>query len=209
MKSGDGSEDSLIEPVTYQCCWSKIVGIQYYWSKIVVDTAGWQKSFFEDMIDLYIFDPSEPTLLCCIRFCFMTIWLVLTLQKTTNLLILPVLYPLTSLMSLMGLINENNMEYNNMQLDASSAIDLHLYLLSKIEEYSQTTLDEFHFASIKFCDLCIFLPSCKTKYTRHYTRFVLTKSDTREMKIFLMRNSSSGKDLGKLKEKNYLCSYTF
>ena len=34
------------------------------------------------------------------------------------------------------LINENNMEYNNMQLDASSAIDLHLYLLSKIEEYS-------------------------------------------------------------------------
>ena len=34
------------------------------------------------------------------------------------------------------LINENNMEYNNMQLDASNAIDLHLYLLSKIEEYS-------------------------------------------------------------------------
>ena len=34
------------------------------------------------------------------------------------------------------LMNENNMEYNNMQLDASNAIDLHLYLLSKIEEYS-------------------------------------------------------------------------
>ena len=44
------------------------------------------------------------------------------------------------------LTNENNME---MPHDASSAFDQYLYLLSKIEEYSQTTLDVFDFASMK------------------------------------------------------------
>ena len=80
------------------------------------------------MVDLEIFDPSEPALLDCIKFCFISIvqieltdtankWThhlptfmqlqttrsLLTLQKLTNLLILPALYLLTSLMSLVSL----------------------------------------------------------------------------------------------------------
>ena len=47
--------------------------IESYWSKFVVDTTGWWKSFFQDMVDSKIFDPSEPVLLDCIRFCFMSI----------------------------------------------------------------------------------------------------------------------------------------
>ena len=47
--------------------------IESYWSKFVLDRPGWCKSFFKDMVDLEIFDPSEPALLDCIRFCFMSI----------------------------------------------------------------------------------------------------------------------------------------
>ena len=34
--------------------------IESYWSKFVVDRPGWWKSFFQDMVDLELFDPSEP-----------------------------------------------------------------------------------------------------------------------------------------------------
>ena len=47
--------------------------IESYRSKFVVDKPGWWKSFFQDMVDFEIFDPSEPVLLDCIRFCFMSI----------------------------------------------------------------------------------------------------------------------------------------
>ena len=47
--------------------------VESYWSKFVVDRPGRGKSFFQDMVDLKIFDTSEPDLLDCIRFCFMSI----------------------------------------------------------------------------------------------------------------------------------------
>ena len=60
--------------------------------------------------------------------------------------------------------------------DASSAFDLRSYRLSKIKEYSQTTLNVFNFASIKFCN-----SNCETKYIRNYKHFVHAKFDTREI----------------------------
>ena len=102
-----------------------------------------------------------------------TAWSVLTLPKSTNLLILPALYPLTTLMRLLSLQRHwwmnNIMEMSN---DASKVFSLYLYLLSKIEEYSQTALNVFDFASIKFLQ---FLPNCETKYTRNYKHFVTAK----------------------------------
>ena len=65
--------------------------------------------------------------------------------------------------------------------DASSAFGLYLYLLNKSEEYSQTTLNVFDFASIKFCDFCSFLPNCEAKYTRSYKHFVIAKFHSFEM----------------------------
>ena len=47
--------------------------IESYWSKFVVDRPGWCKLFFQDMVDLEIFDPRELTLLDCIRFCYISI----------------------------------------------------------------------------------------------------------------------------------------
>ena len=44
-----------------------------YWSKFVVGRPGWCKLFFQDMVDLEIFDPRELTLLDCIRFCYISI----------------------------------------------------------------------------------------------------------------------------------------
>ena len=152
-----------------------------YWSKFVVDRPGWWKSFFQDMVDLEIFYPSEPALLACIRFCFMSIlrkeladianeWNRHLLSPNRNntqsgrpdvMYFLPHLYGTTDHMISIDtaetdefiditsavpsdfsdefgefagtLMNENNME---MPHDASSAFDLYLYLLSKIEEYS-------------------------------------------------------------------------
>ena len=46
--------------------------IKSYWSKFLVDRPGLWKSLFQDMVDLEIFDPSEPALLDCSRFCFMS-----------------------------------------------------------------------------------------------------------------------------------------
>ena len=51
--------------------------------KFVIDRPGWQKSFFQDMVDLEIFDPSVLTLLDCIRFWFMSI-LRQELKDTAN-----------------------------------------------------------------------------------------------------------------------------
>ena len=74
-------------------------GIKSYWSKVVEDRSNQQK-----LVDLEIFDPTEPALLGCIRISFNDyIMSILTLQKPTNFLILPALYLLTSLISLMGL----------------------------------------------------------------------------------------------------------
>ena len=93
MKSGDDTEHLLIEPghiylhslndtgdvLHYFSMVSSPVNqrIESYWSKFIADRPGWWKSFFQDMVDLKIFDPSEPSLL--------------TPQKPTNLLMLPVL----------------------------------------------------------------------------------------------------------------------
>ena len=133
------------------------------------------------MVDLELFDPSEPALLDCIRFCFMSIlqkeltyianeWNRYLLSPNRNnrssgtpdvMYFLPHLYGTTDHMISIDtaetdefiditsavpsdfsdefgefagtLMNENNME---MPHDASSAFDLYLYLLSKIEEYS-------------------------------------------------------------------------
>ena len=152
-----------------------------YWSKFVVDRPGWWKSFFQNMVDLEIFYPSEPALLACIRFCFMSIlrkeladianeWNRHLLSPNRNntqsgrpdvMYFLPHLYGTTDHMisidtaevdefiditsavpsdfsdefvEFVGtLMNENNMELPH---GASSAFDLYLYLLSKIEEYS-------------------------------------------------------------------------
>ena len=133
------------------------------------------------MVDLEIFYPSEPALLACIRFCFMSIlrkeladianeWNRHLLSPNRNntqsgrpdvMYFLPHLYGTTDHMisidtaevddfiditsavpsdfsdefvEFVGtLMNENNMELSH---GASSAFDLYLYLLSKIEEYS-------------------------------------------------------------------------
>lgn len=104
IKSGDSTEHSLSESVNiYQRSLNDDTGdslhsfsivsspvnqcIEYYWSKYIVDRPGQWKSFFEDTVYLEIFVPSELALLGCIRFCFMTTWSVLTLQKPTILLI--------------------------------------------------------------------------------------------------------------------------
>ena len=163
--------------------------------KFVVDRPGWQKSFFQDMVDLEIFDPSVLALLDCIRFWFMSIlrkeltyianeWNRHQLSPNRNnapsgrpdaMYFLHHLYGTTDHMISINtaetdefiditsavtsdfsdesrefaetLMNENNME---MPHDASSAFELYLYRLSKIEKYSQTTLNVFDFASIKF-----------------------------------------------------------
>ena len=47
--------------------------IECYWSRFAVDRPGWWKPFFQDMVDLEMFYPSEPALLDCIRFCFISI----------------------------------------------------------------------------------------------------------------------------------------
>ena len=59
--------------------------------------------------------------------------------------------------------------------------DLYLYLLSKIEEYSQFTFNVFDFASIKFFDSRQFLPSYENKHAKNYKHFILTKFDIREI----------------------------
>ena len=78
----------------------------------------------------------DPTL-CTFYPIFMelqTVWSALTLAKPTNLL-LPALYPLTSLMSLVSMQRHWWMNNTEMSHDASSTFGLKLYLLSKIEEY--------------------------------------------------------------------------
>ena len=58
------------------------------------------------------------------------------------------------------------------QHDASSAFDLHFYLLSKLEEYSKTNLNVFDFAKLRKLN------------TWNYKHFVLPKFDTHEMQNF-------------------------
>ena len=41
--------------------------IESYWSKFVCTWLA-EIIFFQDMVDLEVFDPSEPTLLDCVRF---------------------------------------------------------------------------------------------------------------------------------------------
>ena len=65
--TGDALNSFSILPSPVNQC------VESYWSKFVVDRPGRVKSFFQDMVDLKIFDTSEPDLLDCIRFRFMSI----------------------------------------------------------------------------------------------------------------------------------------
>ena len=44
-----------------------------YWSKPRQDRPGWWNSFFQDMINLELYDPSDPAQVDCLRYCFMNI----------------------------------------------------------------------------------------------------------------------------------------
>lgn len=89
LKADDGTEHSLIEPI-HICLREPTAGntasnsfsivsspvnqrIESYWSKLRKDRPGWWKSFFEDMIDLELFNADNPVLVDCLRFCFMHI----------------------------------------------------------------------------------------------------------------------------------------
>lgn len=89
LKADDGTEHSIIEPIHITL--RDLVGdenavdsfsivpsphnqrIESYWSKLRGDRMGWWQEFFRDMIDLELFDPSDPVLVDCLRFCFMNI----------------------------------------------------------------------------------------------------------------------------------------
>ena len=47
--------------------------IEAYWSKLRQDRPGWWKSFFQDMIDLGLYDPTDHVQVECLRYCFMDI----------------------------------------------------------------------------------------------------------------------------------------
>ena len=86
LKADDGTEHSIIEPL--HVYFSELNGstdpidsfsiipsprnkrIAAYWSNLRKDRLGWWKSFFQDMIDLDIFNPVHVN---CIRYCLMNI----------------------------------------------------------------------------------------------------------------------------------------
>ena len=79
LKADDGYEHSLIEPIHIALCDlsndENIIGsfsivtsplnqrIEAYWSKLKQDRMGWWKRLFQDMLDLDMFDPSDPVVL--------------------------------------------------------------------------------------------------------------------------------------------------
>jgi len=87
LKADDGTEHSLIEPIhialrslsneenvlgSFSIVTSPLnQRIESYWSKLKQDRIGWWRRFFLDMMDLDMFDPSDPVVLDCVRFCFM------------------------------------------------------------------------------------------------------------------------------------------
>ncbi|KAJ7371569.1 hypothetical protein OS493_024244 [Desmophyllum pertusum] len=90
MRSDDGTENSVIEPLhTFLRsshndenagvgCFA--IGrstanqrIEAYWSQFVKDGPGWWMNFFKDLSDLGLFNGSDPVHQECIRFCFMQI----------------------------------------------------------------------------------------------------------------------------------------
>ena len=89
LKADDGTEHSLIEPIhialrdirndedvisSFSIVTSPLnQRIEAYWSKLKQDRMGWWKRLFQDMLDLDMFDPSDPVVLDCARFCFMTL----------------------------------------------------------------------------------------------------------------------------------------
>ena len=97
------------------------------------------------MVDLEVFDPSEPALLDCLRFCFISapsLWnyrhmISIATAETDEFFDITKLAP-SDFSDEFGefaeaLINENILE---MPRDSSSVFNVFLYLLSKIEEYS-------------------------------------------------------------------------
>jgi len=88
ISADDGTEHSIIQPihvylrslsnnaVNVEDAFSIVSSmrnqrIESYWSKLRNDRIGWWRSFFQDMVDLGIYDSSNVFLLECIRFCFM------------------------------------------------------------------------------------------------------------------------------------------
>lgn len=87
IKADDGTEHSLIEPIhislrdsngdcealdTFSIVSSPVnQRIEAYWSKLRRDRPGWWVSFFKDLVDRDLYDPSDAVLLDCARFCFM------------------------------------------------------------------------------------------------------------------------------------------
>ena len=47
--------------------------IETYWSKLRQDSPGWWKSFFQDMVDLGLYDPTGDVQVECLRYFFMDI----------------------------------------------------------------------------------------------------------------------------------------
>ena len=79
--------------------------------------------------------------------------------------------------------------------NASIAFHFYLYLLSKIEEYSSTTINVSNFAIFTFF-FFFFLPNCETKYNMNYKHFVPAKFVPAKCRTFLMKNNSSRKNSG-------------
>lgn len=90
IRSDDGTENSLIEAVhtflrsehadTDGGIGSFAIGrstanqrIEAYWSHLVKDGPGWWINFFKDLVDLGLYNTSDPVHVECIRFCFMEI----------------------------------------------------------------------------------------------------------------------------------------
>lgn len=89
IKADDGTEHSIIEPIhvtlrsmngdgdalnTFSVVTSpRNQRIEAYWSKMRQDRPGWWISFFKDLVDQDLYDPSDPILLDCARYCFMDI----------------------------------------------------------------------------------------------------------------------------------------
>ena len=44
--------------------------IEAYWSNFRKNRLGWWKHFLQDLVDLELFDPSDPVQVECLRFCF-------------------------------------------------------------------------------------------------------------------------------------------
>lgn len=199
VKADDGTEHALIEPIhvalrmidsdenTALNSFSITTSpqnqrIEAYWSILQRDRIGWWKNFFQDLVDLDMFN-CDSVIIECIRFCFLPLirkelnsvkndWNCHIISKSRNqgprgrpdtMYYLPHLFDTQDFkvnvpredfadieMCVNGNVNDVTEEFNEFAIEVtagtnyniefenvSEALNLYIYLLQKIEEYSE------------------------------------------------------------------------